>query len=128
MRVLGRNYYSQIFELRQKCVHDNCINEYIMHRAVLVQLKTINWIQFLQDDIRALIQEVTAPLQGTIDDKCEIIARQQTALEQLNDTLQTFIEMQQMRNDMLVDPSTLINLIDRFPRKCVFTTHNCIKL
>ena len=94
-----------------------------MHRAVLVQLKTINWIKFLQDDIRALIQEVTAPLQGTIDDKCEIIARQQMALEQLNDTLQTFIEAQQMRNDMLVDPSTLINLIDRFPRKCVFTIY-----
>ena len=92
-----------------------------MHRAVLVQLKTINWIKFLQDDIRALIQEVTAPLQGTIDDKCEIIARQQMALEQLNNTLQTFIEAQQMRNDMLVDPSILINLIDRFPRKCVFT-------
>ena len=81
-----------------------------MHRAVLVQLKTINWIKFLQDDIRALIQEVTAPLQRTIDDKCELIARQQMALEQLNDTVQTFLEEQQMRNSMLINGTILIDI------------------
>ena len=85
------------------------------------ETKPIAWLKCSKGELRALVHEVTAPLKRTIDDKCEIIERQQMALEQLNDTLQTFIEAQQMRNDMLVDPSILINLIDRFPRKCVFT-------
>ena len=64
--------------------------------------------------------ETITTLQQTVREKCDVIDRQEMALEQLNDTLQTFIESQQMRNDMLVDPSTLIELISRFPRKCVF--------
>ena len=62
--------------------------------------------------------ETIATLQGTIDEKCEIIERQRMELQQVNETLQMFIETQETSNsEQDVIAANLTTLLARFPRK-----------
>ena len=73
------------------------------------------------------LEEVRTSLQQAIDDKCDVIDRQQTELLQINTTLQMFIETQATSNsEQDVIAANLTTLLARFPRECVSISTMCI--